>query len=134
MDRIKVLVANSPRLMRELVLATLSDQPDIEVTGEIQDDNKIVEAVEQVHPDFLIVALGESEERPGICDLLLDRHPHMKILALAPERNASIFYWVSLSIRSNRIETSEQGILNALRSRTPLGPAIPDPSAGHKAN
>jgi hypothetical protein len=28
---IKVLVANRPRLMRELVLATISDQPDIEV-------------------------------------------------------------------------------------------------------
>jgi cysteine synthase len=120
--------------MRELVLATLSDQPDIEVTGEIQDDSQIVEAVEQALPDFLIVALGDAEERPGICDLLLERHPTMKILAVAPERNTSIFYWATLSIRSNRIETSEQGILNAVRSRTPLTSGTSAASTAHKVN
>jgi hypothetical protein len=30
-----VLVANHPRLMRELVMATIADQPDIEVVGEV---------------------------------------------------------------------------------------------------
>jgi len=97
---IKVLVANRPRLMRELVLATISDQP-----------------VERAKPDFLIVALDQSEERPHICDVLLDRFPHIRILALAAERNSSISYWANLDIRSNRIENSEEGILTALRSR-----------------
>jgi len=32
---IRVLVANHPRLIRELVTATISDQPDIEVVGEV---------------------------------------------------------------------------------------------------
>jgi len=114
---IKVLVANRPRLMRELVLATISDQPDIEVVGVLDDEAGILESVERAKPDFLIVALDQSEERPHICDVLLDRFPHIRILALAAERNSSISYWANLDIRSNRIENSEEGILTALRSR-----------------
>jgi chemotaxis response regulator CheB len=113
--KIRVLVANRPRLMRDLVLATISDQPDIEVVGEIQDDASILRVVEQCRPDFLIIALDKPEDRPHICDQLLDRFPHLGILALAPERNNSMFYWASLDIRSNKVETSEQGILGALR-------------------
>lgn len=118
MNKIRVLVANRPRLMRELVLETISDQPDIEIVGETQDDSQIVEMVERTHPDFLIIALQESDQRPDICDHVLERYPHLRVLALAPERNSSIFYWASLNIRSNRIEASEEGVLGALRSKS----------------
>jgi len=113
---IKVLVANRPRLMRELVLATISDQPDIEVVGVLDDEGGILESVERAKPGFLIVALINLRS-DRICDVLLDRFPHMRILALAAERNSSISYWANLDIRSNRIENSEEGILTALRSR-----------------
>ena len=119
-QNIRVVVANRPRLMRELVVETISEQPDIEILAEIQDEDKIVDVVEEKHPDFLIIALNESDQRPPLCDILLRRYPEMKILALAPERNSSIFYWATLDIRSNRIENSEEGILNALRGREPM--------------
>lgn len=70
--------------------------------------------VERSHPEFLIIALEHSDERPHICDLLLGRFPHVRILALGTERDSSMFYWATLEIRSNRIENSEDGILNAL--------------------
>jgi hypothetical protein len=111
--------------MRELVMATISDQPDIEVVGVLEDETAILQMVEQEHPEFLIIALDQSDERPHICDVLLERFPHMRILALAAERNSSIFYWVSLDIRSNRIENSEDGILGALRGRRLVGTSPP---------
>jgi DNA-binding NarL/FixJ family response regulator len=109
-------VANQPRLMRELVLETICDQPDIEVVGELHDDNQISDMVEQTHPDFLIVAL-RGDQRPPICDELLHRHPEMRILALAPDRNSSIFYWASLDIHAQSVEASQEGVLSALRGR-----------------
>lgn len=117
MEKIKVLVANRPRLMRELVMATISDQPDIEVVGVLEEEELILQTIEQSQPEFLIIALDQSDSRPPICDFLLDRFPHMRILALAAERDSSIFYWASLDIRANRIENSEDGILSALRGR-----------------
>jgi len=120
--------------MRELVLETISSQPDIEVMAEIQDDSKIEQLVGELHPDCLIIALDEFDSRPDICDSLLERYPHLKILALAAERNSSIYYWATLSIRSNRVETSEQGILNALRGRAPMASVTAFPTGGQKVN
>ena len=120
MQKIRVLVANRPRLMRDLVLATIGEQPDIEVVGETKDEAEITELVERLRPDYLIVALDEPEIRPGLCGFLLGRYPQMKILAVAPERNSSIFYWAFVDIRTKRVETSELGILNVLRSKAEL--------------
>ena len=114
---IRVVVANQPRLMRELVLEAIIEQPDIVVVGEVKDEDEIVDAVERMHPEFLIIALNESNQRPFLCDTLLRRYPEMKILALAPERNCSIFYWASFDIHERPVEASEVGILNTLRSK-----------------
>ncbi len=112
---ISVVVANRPRLMRELVLATIADQPDIEILGEVDNEGDIAHMVEEKQPDFLIIALDESGRRPPLCDSLLRQYPKMKILALNPERNSSIFFWASLDIHSHPVEASEEGVLNALR-------------------
>jgi DNA-binding NarL/FixJ family response regulator len=114
---IRVVVANRPRLMRELVLEALIVQPDIEVVGEIKEEDRIADAVEWTHPDFLIIALDESNRRPPLCDILLRRYPEMKILAIAPERNSSIFYWGSFDIHESPVETSEVGLLSTLRRK-----------------
>ena len=114
---IRVVVANRPRLMRELVLETLIEQPDIEVVGEIKGEDEIADAVEKMRPDFLIITLDESNRRPPLCDLLLRRYPEMRILALAPERNSSIFYWSSFDIHESTEEASEVGILSTLRRK-----------------
>jgi AmiR/NasT family two-component response regulator len=113
--RVRVLVANRPRLMREMVLATIADQPDIETVGDVGEAANLAEIVEQVQPDVLIVALDEPERQPGELGFLLGRHPRMKILALAPEQNRGLFYWAVVDIRSKPVESSEAGILSALR-------------------
>ncbi len=117
MPKIRVLVANRPRLMRELVVATIADQPDIEIAGVLEDESAILKTVEEVHPDFLIITLDRSETRPLICDILLTRFPQVYILALAPDRDSTMFYWATQNIRSSRVENSEEGILSILRDR-----------------
>lgn len=119
MKRVRVLVANRPRLMREMVLATIADQPDIEVVGDVGEAANLAEIVDQVHPDVLILALDEPEKQPGERGFLLGRHPRMRILALAPEQNHGLFYWAVVDIRSKPVESSEVGILSALRD-TPM--------------
>jgi chemotaxis response regulator CheB len=117
---IRVVVANQPRLMRELVLETITEQPDIEIVAEIQNEEEILPAVENANPDFLIIALDESGRRPPLCDTLLLRYPKMRILALAPERNVSIFFWASFDIHSSQVEASQAGILSTLRQERHL--------------
>jgi chemotaxis response regulator CheB len=117
-DRIRVVVANKPRLMRDLVLETIREQPDLEIVAEIQDEEEISRVVDATSPDFLIVALNEFDQPSVLCDVLLRRHPEMKILAIAPERNVGVFYWATLSIHTSRVESSEAGILGSLRGKS----------------
>ncbi len=118
MEKIRVLVANRPRLMRELVMATISDQPDIEVTGEIANDADLVQVVGESRPDFVIIALDRPGERPAICDALLTQCPALKILALSADSNNGVFFWSVNDIRSALIESSEEAILGALRGKS----------------
>jgi DNA-binding NarL/FixJ family response regulator len=119
-EKIRVIVANRPRLMRELVLATLADQPDIEVVGEIQDDSLLSRAVAEGRPDFLIVTLEPRDQWPRVYDQLLEHNPNMKIIALAPERNRGVCFWAVTDIRTTSVESSEDGILKALRAKPHL--------------
>ncbi len=119
MDKaIRVLVANRPRLMREVILGTLENQPGIEVVGEVTDEVEIPERVNQSLPDFLVIALDEPGRRPDICETILRAHPEVRILAVASGQNRTICYWASFDIHSDDIEPSEAGILNALRNIT----------------
>jgi DNA-binding NarL/FixJ family response regulator len=117
MSPIRVLVANRPRLIRELVTATISDEPDIEVVGEVQQETELERAIEETHPDFLIVALERSNSLPAICQSILRNHPQLRVIAIASDRNSSMFYWTSLRIESNPIEASEAGVLSAIRGK-----------------
>lgn len=95
----------------------IADQPDIEVIGELLNENELAEAVEEARPDILILDLEEADKRVAQCGFLLGRYPQMKILALAPEQNRGVFYWATVDVRTKALESSEAGILSALRDR-----------------
>jgi AmiR/NasT family two-component response regulator len=106
--------------MRELVLATIADQSDIEVVGEVRNESDLTEAIEESLPDVVILALDNLETRVAQCGFLLARYPNMRILALAPEENRGVLYWAIVDVRTKPLESSEAGILNALRERPSL--------------
>jgi AmiR/NasT family two-component response regulator len=74
--RVRVLVANHPRLMRELVMATIADQPDIEVVGEVQNQAELADIVEQVQPDVLIIAFDGQGAQVIVNDPFIDHDEH----------------------------------------------------------
>ncbi len=116
---VRILVANQPKLMRELIMATLSDEPGIEIVGEVSDEADIRHQVRQTEPDLLVIALDQPTKRPDICDTLLRDQPGLRIIAVASQENCSVFYWASFDIHSSQIEPSEQGILDAVRNIAP---------------
>jgi AmiR/NasT family two-component response regulator len=112
---VRVVVANRPRLMRELVLSTLSGQAGINVVGETENEQDVPSLVAETKPDFLLIALDESRRRPPLCDLLLREFPALRIIAVAPNKNVGIFYWASFDIHSRTMEASEDALLEVMR-------------------
>ena len=98
----------------------IADQPDIEVIGEVLDESELAGTVEEAQPDVLILALEDADKRVAQCGFLLGRYPQMKIVALAPEQNRGLFYWAVVDVRTKPLESSEAGILSALRDRPSL--------------
>jgi DNA-binding NarL/FixJ family response regulator len=118
MDKpIRILVANRSRLIRELLLATLGDRPNIEVVGEVSSESEIPASVKRTAPDVLVISLDELGKRPRICDTVLRAHPDLRIVAVATDHNRSVCYWASLQldIHSSDIEPSEEGLLGVMR-------------------
>lgn len=119
---VRVLVANQPRLMREIILSTICDHADIEIVGEIQRISDLDRVVEQTQPDFLIVDLSkdnEQEQTADQCRELLVRNPGLKILAIPMDRNTLVYYWMTLELRSSQFEVSEGNLLSLLRGKVP---------------
>jgi chemotaxis response regulator CheB len=115
---IRVLVANRPRLLRELVLSTLSEQAGISIVGEAENEEDVPSLVAETKPDFLVIALEESRRRPPLCDQLLKRFPGLRIIVVAPDTNIGIFYWASHEIHSTTMEASEESLLEVMRGKT----------------
>ena len=116
--KVRVLVANRPRLMRELVLSTLAEQSGIRVVGEAKNELDVPALVAETKPDFLLIALDESRKRPALCDLLLREFPALRIIAVAPNANIGILYWASFEIHSTKMEASEAALLEVMRTQT----------------
>jgi len=114
-EDVRVLVANRPRLLRELVLSTLSEQPGINVVGEVENERDLPSLVAETRPDFLLIALDESRRRPPLCDQLFLLFPALRIIAFAPDTNLGVFYWASLEIHSASMEASEEALLAVMR-------------------
>jgi len=112
---IRILVANRPKVMREALLDLLSDRSWIEVIGEVSNNAGIPDFVDRTVPDLLVMAVDEPGKRPGLCDALLREHPELRIIAVAPRQDYSVFYWASVEVRSDD-ETSKAGFINARRS------------------
>jgi DNA-binding NarL/FixJ family response regulator len=110
----RVLVANSPKLMRDVVLAALADQPGIEIVGEVANEAEIAQQVHATLPDLLVIALGQNEGRPAICDRILREHPELRIIAVASREDRTRYFWASFDIHCTDIESSAAGILAAV--------------------
>ncbi len=111
----RVLVANKPKLMRQVILATFADQPGIEVVGEVSDESEIFDQVRVTLPDLLVIALDEDEERPAICDRVLREFPGLRVIAVAARKDRTLCFWASFDIHCRDIEASAAGILSAVR-------------------
>jgi len=117
----RVLVANRPKLMREVILTALADQPGVEIVGEVSDESEILLQVQATLPDLLVIALDENELRPPICDQVLREHPELRIIAVASRKNRTLYFWASFDIHCTDIETSLAGIMSVVHQPAESG-------------
>ncbi len=110
MTKIRVLLANRPRLMREVIRELINGQQDMEVVDEALDPVEVLVAARETKADAVILATKDSEE-PGLCSHLVAEYPNLTILGLAPDGRTAL-------IRPRRqeiVHPSGANILSTLR-------------------
>jgi DNA-binding NarL/FixJ family response regulator len=114
--KVRVLIASPARLVRDLLYEAISKHPDIEVVGEVLEENQILPAIELTSPDCLIIPLESQGGRPHVCQDVFSKNPHMRIVAIAEGLDTSSLYWLAGGIRCAFMTPSVDGLLEALRS------------------
>lgn len=113
MKKIRILLANRPQMMRELVREMIKRQSDMEVVGEVLNPVDLLVAVRESEADAVILALKDSRE-VGLCSHLLTGYPNLTIVGLTSDgKNA--FIEQLCPRRVEIVDPSEKSILNALR-------------------
>jgi hypothetical protein len=74
-----------PRMLRDLIERTVSEQPDLEIAGEVDEP-----ALDEC-PDFLILGVEDADLPDGYRKLLLSC-PRMRVVGLTAERREAFLY------------------------------------------
>lgn len=114
MKKIKVLLANKPRILRESLKDLIQGQPDMEVVAEVFDPVELLLKVGETHADVVLVELPDAAKDPGICSHLLAEYPEVLILAVSSGSGRAFLYRQTLS-RQPIEQISSMGVLSAIR-------------------
>ena len=113
MKKIRILLANRPQMMRELVREMINRQNDMEVVGEVLNPLDLLVAVREVEVDAVILALKNSRD-VGLCSHLLSEYPNLTIVGLT-SHGENAFIEQLCPRRVEIVDPSEKSILSALR-------------------
>jgi DNA-binding NarL/FixJ family response regulator len=115
---IRVAMANQPRMMREVIAMSLGYEEDVQVVANITDEAEISRVIEETKPEFLIVSLDSRRFGRSEREDMLQRHPEIKIMALASDGNSFILFSASDGIRSMTYKVAEAEIVDVIRSNS----------------
>ena len=119
-EKIRVLIANSTRIWRDMLYDTIREEPDIEVVGDVSEENAIVPATERTNPDCLIVPLDGPGVGLSMYTTILTKRPHVRIVAIGEGTDVVEIYWMGEGgdIRRTYTTASREAILRALHFST----------------
>ena len=109
----RILLAHMPHMLRSIIRDIVSDEPDMEVVGELAGQAGLPAMIEQTGATFVIVG-HEGQDLPEALRELFPFRPSARILAVAGEGRTGILY----ELRPQRVpigELSASRLLAAIR-------------------
>jgi chemotaxis response regulator CheB len=117
---IRILVANRPRLMRDLIMSIVTEQSDMELVGELsgtEEEDDIPRRIRDVMPDLVVIGLEDPNNQRELWGKVLRQYPGVGVIAVAEHTNRCVCYWAVTRIESREIEeVSEKGFITAVRT------------------
>jgi DNA-binding NarL/FixJ family response regulator len=113
-ERIRVLAANLPGILGEVVARLIQHEPDMVLVGHIKGSIEVMLEAKSREVDVLILGAAVLTPPPGLCSLLLTEFPHLKILVLSTNTTGATGYW--LGVRHYRLPVvSADSVISSIR-------------------
>ncbi len=114
MKKIRILLANRPPMLLEIMKALVQRQEDMEVVGEILDPIGLLVAVREREADAVILTLKDCEE-PGLCSHLVAEYPNLIILSLAADGKTAFLRLPRREIKVPSVDSIVDVLRDAIR-------------------
>ena len=117
---IRVLVANLPAMLVEIVAHEIEQQKDMEIVGVIEGNMNLLRAAGH-GVDVVILGTESLDSPPGICSHLLSEYPSLKIIALVAQSDQAAGYWLDIHTQQLNNVNAESLIvgIRSLSARVP---------------
>jgi len=110
---IRVLASNLPRVLYEVLAASVSQDSNIVIVGNTRGALETLIAVRQ-GVDVVVLGAPEARRLPAICTHLLGEYPELKIIVVSLADEHTQVYW--LGIRSRQVRPmTPRSILATIR-------------------
>jgi DNA-binding NarL/FixJ family response regulator len=119
--QIRVVLAQLPTMLRDILSDALADQSDILLVGEAPWGAGASAAQEQADADVMITGLDMRDSR-DLCESLLRRHSGLTVFSI-PEDGSGVYGW-TLRLHGEPLgDVSAGGLITAIRlaTRRPMG-------------
>lgn len=107
MTATRIILANSSRLLREMLNRVLLKSENLEVVREITDPRNLPDDLEDDDVHWVIISLPKDSRMPKWIDTYIVEHPHMRFMAVANDGS-----WVKTKWIETREEDLEDLTLN----------------------
>jgi len=113
LERIRILLIDMPRMLREIVGETVSAQPDMEVVAEHTYHASMLSAAITSRAQAVVVG-SDGDEVEGLCERLALQRPDLSVLAVSADGRQTVVH----ELRPHRVplgELSPQQLVDAIR-------------------
>lgn len=112
----RVILANQPRLLREMLRRVISKAPDIHVIGETGDSATLCHLIAHRDAHWVVLSLNPDGGIPALANTLLAENPGIKVIAVAADGSLVKVYWTEAQER-HFADLSLTGFLGVMRDR-----------------
>lgn len=84
-EQIRIILANEPRLLREMLKRVFLKRCDLEVVAEVSNLSRLSEIIDRTRPQWVVVTLLPNGALPGYAHGLPVLYPRLGIVAVASD-------------------------------------------------
>jgi DNA-binding NarL/FixJ family response regulator len=102
-----ILLANRPRMLRELMHQLLRRIPQTRFVFEFTDEDELSELLDAVHAQWLVISLEVDGSLPAGIEEIMLRHPDLEVLAMSENGEYLEIVTTQKEIQRNRIPLAD---------------------------